>query len=191
MVTHCDSCTSTFSAKPPVRMLCTSELPLLSVIGDLASRGNWVVQVTGIPRTQPWQWPHERIKVTTTGSPTFTVVTPRPTASTTPAHSCPYTAGRSPPHAPSAYEMSLWQMAVAANFTLTSPGPASTRFTSSMTRGLPNSLQTAAFMMTFPSLSGLGRFSVMRARHARGWTDGRTARRVRCSRTGGGGFHPR
>ena len=51
--THCDSCTTTYSANPPVRMLCTIELPLASVIGDLASSGNCVEQVTGMPRLHP------------------------------------------------------------------------------------------------------------------------------------------
>ena len=51
--THCDSCTKTFSANPPVRMLCTTDLPSLSLIGLAASSGNCVEHVTGLPMLHP------------------------------------------------------------------------------------------------------------------------------------------
>ena len=54
-VTHCDSCTNTFSANPPVRILCTTGLPSLSLIGVAASSGNCVEHVTGLPILHPWQ----------------------------------------------------------------------------------------------------------------------------------------
>src|SRR6185312_11642304 len=42
--------------------------------------------------------------------------------------------------------MSEWQMAQALRSTSTSPGPGAARLISSITRGLPNSRQTAAFI---------------------------------------------
>ena len=51
--------------------------------------------------------------------------------------------------------MSLWQMAQAATFTLTSPARGGAISTSSITSGFPNSRQTAAFTSAPSKLDGL------------------------------------
>jgi hypothetical protein len=71
-----------------MRMPCTTLSPW-AVIGLTRSRSNTSSQNTGEPPAQEGQKPQERISVATTGSPTFTRVTPGPTASTTPAASWP------------------------------------------------------------------------------------------------------
>ncbi len=75
--------------------------------------------------------PHEGMKLSTTGSPSFTEVTPLPTASTYPAPSWPPTIGSGAGRSPVTRCSSEWHIPDAANFTLTSPGSGSARSTSS------------------------------------------------------------
>src|SRR6266545_3018130 len=88
-----------------------------------------------------------------TWSPGFTLVTPAPTSSTTPAPSWPKMTGNSPSgSAPERVNSSVWQTPVALISTSTSPvrGPSSS--TSSTTSGLPASYATAARVFMAGSL---------------------------------------
>ena len=89
MRTSCDDSTSAYSAKAAVRIPCAIGRPPASLSGLSSSSGKVAPQVTGCPARQPWQWPHERISVTTTGSPGETEATPLPTRLTMPAASWP------------------------------------------------------------------------------------------------------
>ena len=85
----------------------------------LARRG--LAQVR-LPGEALRQLPHAGTKQNATRSPGATAVTPAPTASTTPAPSCPSTIGqRSAPRWPSARCRSEWQTPAAATRTSTSP----------------------------------------------------------------------
>src|SRR5712692_5752305 len=85
------------------------------------------------------------MRVTIAWSPGLTESTPAPTSVTTPATSCPYTAGTGPSHAPSTNDRSLWQTPHAATRTETSPSAGGSSSTFSTVSGWLNSLQTAAF----------------------------------------------
>ena len=85
----CDWSTTMRSAKAPVRRPWTIGLPALSLSGVARSSGNTSSQKTGAPSAQAGQKPQLRMSVATTGSPTFSRVTPGPTASTIPAASWP------------------------------------------------------------------------------------------------------
>ena len=89
IATAWDWSTTMCSAKAPVRSPWTSGLPAPSCSGVKRSSGNTSSQNTGAPSAQAGQKPQLRISVATTWSPTFSRVTPAPTASTTPAASWP------------------------------------------------------------------------------------------------------
>ncbi len=73
-----------------------------------------------------------------TWSPFFTLVTPEPTSTTTPAPSCPRIAGKAPSgSAPDSVNSSVWQMPVALISTITSPAFGPSRLTSVTSSGLP------------------------------------------------------
>src|SRR5436305_4527004 len=81
----------------------------------------------------------------TTWSPGATSVTSSPTASTTPAPSCPSTAGAYPDgSAPEAVYMSVWHTPQACSRTSTSRAFGASSSTSWTTSGAPNSSRTAA-----------------------------------------------
>ncbi len=89
----------------------------------------------GLPTSQAGQRPQcDRVESTTV-SPSFTLVTPGPTASTIPAPSCPRTTGTGYGMVPSMTLTSEWQSPAALRATRTSPGPGSLRVTSSITTG--------------------------------------------------------
>src|SRR5579862_648251 len=97
--------------------------------------------------------PHWGEKSVTTWSPTSTDVTPSPTASTTPAPSCPSTAGAYPEgSAPDAVYMSVWHTPQATRRTSASPACGSASSTSWTASGAPNSSRTAALILTCASL---------------------------------------
>src|SRR5262249_19566441 len=81
-----------------------------------------------------------------TASPSFTLVTPGPTASTTPAPSCPSTTGTGYGMVPLMTLWSEWQRPAARIATRTSPGAGSRTLTSSMATPRAGPGNTAAFM---------------------------------------------
>src|SRR3954454_2867103 len=100
-------------------------------------------QWVGWPRSHASHWPQLPRVVRTTWSPTFTLVTASPTASTTPAPSWPRTTGVGNGIVPSITLTSLWQRPAAWMRTLTSCGRGSRTSTSSRTSSAP--VQTMAF----------------------------------------------
>ena len=90
---HCPACTSVFSANAPMPSAADSGVPSASVIGRAALCVS--KQCHGRPRRQARHCPHTARQLSTTKSPAATSVTPAPTASTTPAASCPSRNGNS------------------------------------------------------------------------------------------------
>ena len=90
---HCPAATKVFSAKAPMPRAGDSGDPSASVIFWVAL---WVSkQYHGLPRRHERHSPHTARQLSTTKSPGSTDVTPDPTASTTPAASCPSRNGNS------------------------------------------------------------------------------------------------
>src|SRR3954452_10655717 len=89
--------------------------------------------IVGRPLSQYWQAPQLPSVDRTTWSPSLTVVTEGPTASTTPAPSCPSTTGVGNGMVPVMTDRSLWQSPAASMRTATSPGPGSRTERSSTT----------------------------------------------------------
>ena len=84
---HWPDATSVFSANAPMPSAGESGVPSASVIFWVAL---WVAkQYHGRPRLQARHWPQTARQLRMTKSPGATSVTPSPTASTTPAASCP------------------------------------------------------------------------------------------------------
>src|SRR2546426_2863796 len=80
-------------------------------------------------------------------SPALKLVTPAPTASTTPTASCPMIRGSlGSRHSPDAKCRSVWQTPQALTLMRISPGPGCGSATSSTTSGAPGLWSTAAFM---------------------------------------------
>ncbi len=90
---HWPAATSVFSAKAPMPSAGDSTVPSSSVIFWVAL--NVLKQYHGRPRRQLRHWPHTARQLRITKSPGLTLVTPSPTASTTPAASCPSRNGKS------------------------------------------------------------------------------------------------
>ena len=82
-------------------------------------------QWVGRPVLHSAHMPHDASVATTTWSPGFTLVTAPPTASTTPAPSCPSTAGEPHGIVPSTTLTSEWHTPAATMRTSTSVGPGS------------------------------------------------------------------
>lgn len=82
----------------------------------------------------------------TTWSPGRTRVTFGPTASTTPAPSCPPTIGSLLQESPVRRCSSEWHIPEAANLMRTSPAPGSSSSSSTSSHGLPVSRMTAALV---------------------------------------------
>ena len=90
---HWPAATSVFSMKAPMPSAGDSSVPSVSVIFWVAL---WVLkQYCGLPLAQARHWPHTARQLRMTKSPGATSVTPSPTASTTPAASCPSRNGNS------------------------------------------------------------------------------------------------
>ncbi len=100
--TICDWSVTTSSANAAVFRPCTSLPPPGRLSGLCASSGNRVSHEPRMLRAQHGQVPQLRTSVITTRSPGAKSVTPSPTPVTTPAASCPKTAGSVPPQPPSA-----------------------------------------------------------------------------------------
>lgn len=81
--------------------------------------------MVGRPRSHSAHAPQLASVESATWSPGPTWVTPTPTASTTPAPSCPSTTGTGKGIVPSTTDRSLWQSPAAEIATCTSPGPGS------------------------------------------------------------------
>ena len=96
-------------------------------MSPLMQRFGWLRPV------QNGQVPHGGEKAMITWSPGTTWVTPSPTSVTTPAPSCPRTAGGAWGIVPFMADRSEWQTPLWAIFTFTSPGAMSLRVTSSAT----------------------------------------------------------
>src|SRR3954468_16526241 len=88
--------------------------------------------------------PQAGMKEQTTWSPTCTLVTPGPTASTIPAPSCPPTTGKRIIASPFWMWSSEWHSPAAMNLMRTSFGWGSSSSSSVISHGLPGSRQTAA-----------------------------------------------
>ena len=103
ILTTWEASTTTLSAKPPTRRPARTGRPSPSVSRGAESMANSVAHWVGMPASQNSQRPHERSSDTRTRSPTPMSVAPAtgPTSVTTPATSCPKTAGRAPPQPPS------------------------------------------------------------------------------------------
>src|SRR5271165_3063 len=82
----------------------------------------------------------------TTWSPTLTLLTPGPTASMTPAPSCPPTMGSRPVLSPVCRCSSEWHMPDALKAIRTSPSLGSSSSSSVISHGLPGSRMTAALV---------------------------------------------
>ncbi len=106
----------------------------------------------------PWMhgrhFPQLKMAGSTTWSPGFTLTTPRPTFSTTPAPSCPATTGYWVGTSPFISKRSLWHIPVATSLTITSWSCGSSRVTSSTCNGLlgPYSMAAFIFMAESPHL---------------------------------------
>ena len=81
--------------------------------------------IVGRPESQYWQAPQLPSVDRTTWSPSLTVVTDEPTASTTPAPSCPSTTGVGNGIVPLITDRSLWHSPAASIRTTTSPASGS------------------------------------------------------------------
>ena len=86
-------------------------------------------QYRGCPSRQFRHDPHHGQPITTL-SPADTLVTPGPTAATTPAPSCPSTPGAGNGMSPSLASASVWQTPDATILTSASPGPGESTSTS-------------------------------------------------------------
>src|SRR5690606_22588526 len=123
-----------------------------------------------------------------TWSPFFTLVTPGPTSTTTPAPSCPKITGNNPSGSwPESVNASVWHTPVALISTSTSPafGPSSS--TSSIMSGFPASYATAAlvFMVARVACSAHGgRGSVHAAAGPRGPASCCSVERMKGARDG-------
>ena len=95
---HCPAATSVFSANAPMPSAGDSGVPSASVIFCVALCV--AKQYQGRPRLQARHWPHTARQLRMTKSPGATSVTLSPTASTTPAASCPSRYGKSSPMPP-------------------------------------------------------------------------------------------
>src|SRR5262249_13467239 len=98
----------------------------------------------GRPTSHAGQRPQCASVDRTTASPSFTDVTPGPTASTMPAPSWPRTTGVGYGIEPSMTLRSEWQSPAARSATRTSPGPGSRSVTSSIATGRDAAWKTAA-----------------------------------------------
>ena len=98
------------------------------------------------PVEQYRQIPQAGMNEQTTWSPTLTRVTSGPTASITPAPSCPPTIGSRPVESPVRRCSSEWHIPDAANLIRTSPGFGSSSSSSVISHGLPGSLMIAALV---------------------------------------------
>ncbi len=95
---HWPDATSVFSANAPMPSAGDSGVPSARVIFWVAL---WVAkQYHGRPRAQARHWPQTARQLRMTKSPGATSVTSSPTASTTPAASCPSRYGKSSPMPP-------------------------------------------------------------------------------------------
>ena len=90
---HWPAATKVFSANAPMPSAGDSTVPSSSVIFWVAL--NVLKQYHGRPRRQARHWPHTARQLRITKSPGCTLVTPSPTASTTPAASWPSRNGKS------------------------------------------------------------------------------------------------
>jgi hypothetical protein len=96
---HCPAATRVFSTNAPIPSAGESTVPSVRVIFWVAL---WVAkQYQGRPRAQARHWPHTARQFRITKSPVSSPVTSGPTASTTPAASCPSRYGKSSPIPPS------------------------------------------------------------------------------------------
>ena len=96
---HCPAATRVFSTNAPMPSAGDSTVPSASVIFCFAL---WVAkQYQGRPRAQARHCPHTARQFRITKSPGCRPVTSGPTASTTPAASCPSRYGKSSPIPPS------------------------------------------------------------------------------------------
>jgi len=103
------------------------------------------------PVEQYRQTPQAGMNEQTTWSPGLTRVTSGPTASITPAPSCPPTIGRRPVESPVRRCSSEWHIPEAMNLTRTSPDRGSSSSSSVTSHGLPGSLMIAA-LVRMPSV---------------------------------------
>ena len=105
IVTACETSTTTLSAKPPTLSPARTGRPCASLRRGAESMANAAVHWAGLPASQRAQRPHERSSETRTRSPTPMLPggTAGPRSVTTPASSCPKTAGSesAPPQPPS------------------------------------------------------------------------------------------
>ena len=109
----------------------------------------------GWPVLQGPHMPQLASVVTTTWSPGFTWATSVPTSSTTPAPSCPSTAGAGQGMVPSITLMSLWQTPAAAMRTSTSVGPGA-RTSSAVVTSAFSPVKTMPFMRRWARRSRRG-----------------------------------
>ena len=104
------------------------------------------------PVEQYRQIPQAGMNEQTTWSPTLTRVTSGPTASITPAPSCPPTMGSRPVESPVCRCSSEWHIPDARNAIRTSPALGSSSSSSVISHGLPGSLMIAALVRIAPVL---------------------------------------
>src|SRR5690606_15819546 len=98
-----------------------------------------------LPDLQNRHSPHSAVYSGMTWSPGFTLVTPSPTSTTTPAPSCPSTAGNTPSgSSPDKVNASVWHNAVWVIFTSTSPLRGGATSSSTIFNGSPGAKATAA-----------------------------------------------
>ena len=108
------------------------------------------VQAAGRPRLHSAHSPHEGAQERTTSSPGASPRTSLPTASTTPAPSCPSTMGVGRRNSPLTLCRSVPQIPAAAMRTTTSSGPGSASSSSSTVKGFPGPQKTAARVVIGP-----------------------------------------
>src|SRR5690606_8823817 len=147
MTTACVSATTTASVNTPVLAKANARSP--PTVNGRPSRPIVSRQWVGWPRSQAAHRPQLPSVVRTTWSPTDTLVTASPTASTTPAPSWPRTTGVGNGIVPSITETSLWHSPAWWMRTRTSCGRGSRTSTSSRTSSSP--VQTMPFMAVSPS----------------------------------------
>ena len=115
------------------------------------------MQRLGCPRRHALHFPHGGVQATMTWSPTLLLVTPSPTAMTSPAPSWPGMNGAGWGRVPFMPERSEWQIPAAWIRTLTCPGPGSStvRLSTISTDSLPLVLQTAPRIVPPSGLAGV------------------------------------
>src|SRR5690606_12329310 len=98
-----------------------------------------------LPDLQNRHSPHSAVYSGITWSPGLTLVTPSPTSTTTPAPSCPSTAGNTPSgSSPDRVDATVWHSAVWVIFTSTSPFRGRATSSSTISSGFPGAKATAA-----------------------------------------------